>query len=234
MPPAGSSGQQAILFLEIFMAFELPKLPYDYDALEPTIDSKTMKLHYSVHHKGYVDKLNEALKDSPELEKYNIETLMWNLNKISEDLKDAVQNQGGGHVNHSMLWKIMARDGGGKPRGRSATNADEIREQIKKDFGSFEKMKAAFTEAGTKQFGSGWVWLIYIKGKLEIVTTPNQDTPLSDHNYPVMGNDVFEHAYYLKYGPKRDAYLDAWWSVANWNEINRRFGLAKKYAENKD
>ncbi len=202
------------------MAFKLPKLPYAYNALEPTIDAKTMHLHHDKHHQGYVDKLNEALKDSLELEKYNIETLLWNLNKLPENLKDAVQNQGGGHANHSMFWKIMAGDGGGQPTG-------EIAEQIKIDFGSFEKMKKAFTEAGTKQFGSGWVWLIYKTGKLEIVVKANQDTPLSDYNYPVLGFDGWEHSFYIHYGPEKAKYLSALWNVVNWKEINRRFVRAK-------
>ncbi|MEO6924290.1 MAG: superoxide dismutase [Bryocella sp.] len=203
------------------MAFELPSLPYDYAALEPTIDEATMKLHHDKHHQGYVNNLNAAVEKHPELGKKSVEDLMKDLANVPDDIKGAVRNNGGGHVNHSMFWEIMKPGGGGEPTGA-------IADQIKKDFGTFEDFKKKFNEATAKQFGSGWGFVVVKGGKLEIVTKPNQDTPLSDGLYPVLGNDVWEHAYYLKYQNKRPDYLAAWWSVVNWAEVNKRFEKAKK------
>jgi Fe-Mn family superoxide dismutase len=203
------------------VAYELPPLPYDYAALEPYIDEATMKLHHDKHHQAYVTNLNGAVEKHPELGKKSPEDLLKDLGSVPEDVRTTVRNNGGGHVNHSMLWQIMKPKGGGEPTG-------EIAAQIKADFGSFEDLKKQFNEAATKQFGSGWGWLIFVGGKLKVVTTANQDNPISQGNYPVLGNDVWEHAYYLKYQNKRADYLAAWWNVVNWDEVNKRFAAAKK------
>ena len=202
------------------MAFELPALPYDYTALEPFIDEATMKLHHDKHHQAYVTNLNGAVDKHPELGTKTPEELISNLAAIPEDVRKIVQNHGGGHVNHTMFWEIMGPNGGGEPTGA-------IGEQIKADFGDFETFKKAFNEASTKQFGSGWGWLVFEGGKLKIVTTANQDNPLSQGLYPILGNDVWEHAYYLKYQNRRPDYLAAWWNVVNWAEVNRRFTVSK-------
>jgi superoxide dismutase, Fe-Mn family len=203
------------------MAYELPALPYDHAALEPHIDAETMKLHHGKHHQTYVNNLNGAIEKHPELGKKTVDELVADLNAIPEDIRGVVRNNGGGHSNHSMFWTIMTPGGGGEPTGA-------IAEQITKDFGSFEAFKKTFNETTAKQFGSGWGWLVYKDGKLTIVTTPNQDTPLSQGLYPILGNDVWEHAYYLKYQNRRPDYLAAWWSVVNWAEVNKRFEKAKK------
>jgi superoxide dismutase, Fe-Mn family len=203
------------------MAFELPPLPYDYAALEPTIDEATMKLHHDKHHQTYVTNLNGAVEKHPELGKKTPEELIKDLNSVPEDVRTVVRNNGGGHVNHSMFWQIMAPKGGGNPTGN-------IGSQIQTDFGGFEDFKKAFNDATAKQFGSGWGWLVWKDGKLAITTTPNQDNPLSQGLYPILGNDVWEHAYYLKYNNRRPDYLAAWWNVVNWPEINKRFEQAKK------
>ena len=206
------------------MAYELPPLPYDYAALEPHIDAETMKFHHDKHHQAYVTNLNGAIEKHPELGSKKVDELLADLNAIPEDIRGVVRNNGGGHSNHSMFWTLMAPAGdgvGGEPTGA-------IGEQITKDFGSFEAFKKSFNEAATKQFGSGWGWLIYKDGKLTIVTTPNQDSPLSQGLYPILGNDVWEHAYYLKYQNRRPDYLAAWWNVVNWAEVNNRFAKAKK------
>jgi Fe-Mn family superoxide dismutase len=203
------------------MAFELPPLPYDYAALEPTIDEATMKLHHDKHHQSYVTNLNGAVEKHPELGTKSPEELLKDLSAIPEDVRKVVQNNGGGHVNHTMFWQIMKPNGGGEPTG-------DIAAQIKTDFGDFEDFKKKFNEATAKQFGAGWGFLIFVGGKLQIVTTANQDSPLSQGHYPILGNDVWEHAYYLKYQNKRPDYLAAWWSVVNWDEINKRFATAKK------
>jgi Fe-Mn family superoxide dismutase len=203
------------------MAYELPPLPYDYAALEPYIDEATMKLHHDKHHQAYVTNLNGAVEKHPELGKKSAEDLLKDLASIPEDVRKVVQNHGGGHVNHTMFWEIMTPNGGGEPTG-------DIADQIKSDFGSFEDFKKQFNEAATKQFGSGWGWLVFDGGKLKIVTTANQDSPLSQGLYPILGNDVWEHAYYLKYQNKRPDYLAAWWNTVNWAEINKRFAKAKK------
>jgi len=203
------------------MAFELAPLPYDYTALEPHIDEATMHLHHDKHHQAYVNNLNAAIEKHPELASYSIDDLVKNLATIPEDIRGAVRNNGGGHYNHTLFWSIMSPNGGGEPLGA-------IGEQIVKDFGSFEDFKKAFNEAGVKQFGSGWAWLVYEGGKLKITSTPNQDSPLTTGHYPILGNDVWEHAYYLKYNNRRPDYLAAWWNVVNWDEINKRFAHAKK------
>lgn len=203
------------------MAFELPPLPYDYAALEPTIDEATMKLHHDKHHQAYLTNLNGALEKHPELGKKTPEELISDLASIPEDVRNIVRNHGGGHVNHAMFWKIMKPNGGGDPTG-------EIAAQIAKDFGSFADFKTKFNDAANKQFGSGWGFLVYKGGKLEIITKPNQDSTLNDGIYPILGNDVWEHAYYLKYNNRRADYLAAWWNVVNWDEVNKRFAHAKK------
>ena len=203
------------------MAFELPPLPYDYAALEPFIDEATMKLHHDKHHQTYVTNLNGAIEKHPELGSKSPEELIKNLPGIPEDVRKVVQNNGGGHVNHTMFWEIMAPKAGGEPTG-------DIRTQINDDFGSFEDFKKQFNETTAKQFGSGWGWLVYEGGKLKIVTTANQDNPISQGLYPILGNDVWEHAYYLKYQNKRPDYLAAWWNTVNWTAVNTRFEKAKK------
>ena len=203
------------------MAYELPPLPYDYAALEPTIDEATMKLHHDKHHQAYVTNLNGAIEKHPELGSKTPEELVAGLASIPEDIRKVVQNNGGGHVNHTMLWEIMKPGGGGEPTGAIAA-------QITADFGDFETFKKAFNEAGVKQFGSGWAWLVFEGGKLKVVSTANQDNPLTGGHYPILGNDVWEHAYYLKYQNKRADYLAAWWNVINWAEVNKRFDTAKK------
>jgi len=200
--------------------YELPALPYDYAALEPTIDEATMKLHHDKHHQTYVTNLNGAVEKHPELGTKSPEELIAKLDAIPEDVRGVVRNNGGGHVNHTMFWEIMKPGGGGNPTGA-------IGEQIAKDFGNFEDFKKKFNEATAKQFGSGWGFLVWKGGKLEIVTKPNQDSPLSEGLYPILGNDVWEHAYYLKYQNLRPKYLEAWWNVVNWHEVNKRFAKAK-------
>jgi Fe-Mn family superoxide dismutase len=203
------------------VAFELPALPYAYDALEPFIDEATMKLHHDKHHQTYVTNLNGAVEKYPDLGSKTPEELIKDLASIPEDVKKVVQNNGGGHVNHTMFWQIMKPAGGGDPTGNIAL-------QITTDFGSFEDFKKKFNETTAKQFGSGWGWLVFKGGKLEILTTANQDNPLSQGLYPILGNDVWEHAYYLKYQNKRPDYLAAWWNTVNWDEINKRFETAQK------
>jgi Fe-Mn family superoxide dismutase len=202
------------------VAFELPKLPYDYAALEPTIDEATMKLHHDKHHQAYITNLNAAIEKHPELGSKSAEDLIADLNALPEDVRGPIRNNGGGHVNHTMFWEIMKPGGGGEPTGK-------ISEHIKKDFGSFEGFKKQFNEAGVKQFGSGWAWLVSKGGKLTIISTANQDSPLSQNLFPILGNDVWEHAYYLKYNNRRPDYLAAWWNVINWDEVNKRFDKIK-------
>ncbi|MEA5505496.1 superoxide dismutase [Halotia wernerae UHCC 0503] len=205
-------------------AIQLPPLPYAYEALEPHIDAKTMQFHHDKHHAAYVKNLNAALDKHPELKNKTVEELLQNLDAVPEDIRKTVRNNGGGHVNHSMFWKIMKPKGGGEPTG-------EIASAINKNFGSFANFKKQFNEAGAGRFGSGWAWLVRNKdGKLEVTSTANQDSPLSEGKYPIMGNDVWEHAYYLNYQNRRADYLDAWWNVVNWDEINKRFADAKKFA----
>ncbi len=203
------------------MAFETPPLPYDYAALEPTIDEATMKLHHDKHHVAYVTNLNGAVEKHPDLGKKTPEELISDLGSVPEDVRTTVRNNAGGHVNHTMFWQIMKPNGGGNPSG-------ELAAQIDKDFGSFAEFKKKFEDAAVKQFGSGWGFLVYKGGKLEIVTKPNQDSPIADGLYPIMGNDVWEHAYYLKYNNRRAEYLGAWWNVVNWDEVGKRFAHARK------
>jgi Fe-Mn family superoxide dismutase len=203
------------------MAYEVPPLPYDYSALEPFIDTQTMHLHHDKHHQAYVTNLNAALEKAPELKNLTAEELIASLENVPEAIRTAVRNHGGGHVNHTMFWSIMAPNAGGEPSGA-------IAEAIGSSFGDFASFKEKFNDAGVKQFGSGWAWLVRdAGGKLSIMSTPNQDSPLSQGFYPVMGNDVWEHAYYLKYQNRRADYLKEWWNVVNWAEINQRFQSGK-------
>ncbi|MBA3920772.1 MAG: superoxide dismutase [Nostocaceae cyanobacterium] len=205
-------------------AFQLPPLPYAYNALEPYIDANTMGFHHDKHHATYVKNLNAAIAKHPELNGKTGEQLLRDLKNIPEDIRKVVQNNGGGHVNHSMFWKIMKPKGGGAPTGAIAT-------AINQNFGSFDAFKKQFNEAGASRFGSGWAWLIRTPdGKLAVTSTANQDSPFTDGNYPIMGNDVWEHAYYLNYQNRRADYLTAWWNVLNWDEINNRFAQASKTA----
>lgn len=203
--------------------FTLPPLPYAYDALENSIDSQTMTLHHDKHHAGYVKNLNEAIALHPELKGNSVEELLLNLDTIPEDIATTVRNNGGGHANHTMFWSIMTPDSSGEPTGA-------ISEAIDRTFGDFATFKEEFTTAGKERFGSGWAWLVMNgDGELEITSTANQDSPLIEGKYPIMGNDVWEHAYYLKYQNKRGDYLDAWWNVVNWDEVNNRFEQAKSF-----
>ena len=199
------------------MAFELPPLPYDYNALEPYIDTQTMQLHHDKHHQTYVTNLNNALQGQDQFASMAVEDVVRNINQVPENIRTAVRNNGGGHANHSMFWQIMKPNGGGQPSGALA-NA------INSAFGSFDQLKAAFNDAGAKRFGSGWAWLVLDQnGKLSVTSTANQDSPLMEGLFPVMGNDVWEHAYYLKYQNRRPEYLNAWWNVVNWDEVARRY-----------
>lgn len=202
------------------MAYTLPDLPYGYDALEPYIDVETMHLHHHKHHNTYVTNLNAAIEKYPELGEQSIEELVTNLNEVPEDIRTAVRNNGGGHANHSFFWKIMAPNAGGEPTGA-------IKEAIDQAFGSFEKMKEEFKTAATGRFGSGWAWLVLNNGKLEITSTANQDSPLTDGKTPIIGLDVWEHAYYLKYKNVRPDYIAAFWDVVNWDQANENLAAAK-------
>ncbi len=197
--------------------FTVPPLPYDFGALEPHIDAKTMEIHHDKHHQAYVTNLNNALKDHPELQAKTIEALISDLNAVPESIRTAVRNNGGGHANHSMFWQIMKPGGGGEPTGA-------IAQAIQSELGGFAKFKEDLNKAGATRFGSGWAWLVKGKdGKLAVMSTANQDSPLMEGLTPVLGVDVWEHAYYLKYQNRRPDYLAAWWNTVNWDEINRRF-----------
>jgi superoxide dismutase, Fe-Mn family len=198
------------------MAHSVPPLPYDYTALEPHIDEQTMRIHHDKHHAAYVNNLNAALEKHPELAGKSVEDLVKGISTVPEDIRVAVRNNGGGHINHTMFWEIMGPGKGGEPTGR-------IGDAIKSSFGDFEKFKAAMNDAGVKRFGSGWAWLIDAGGKLTIESTANQDSPLMEGKKPLLGIDVWEHAYYLKYQNRRPDYLAAWWSVVNWDAVNQRF-----------
>jgi Fe-Mn family superoxide dismutase len=200
------------------MAFEVPPLPYAPDALEPHIDAQTMSLHHDKHHQAYVDKLNDALEGTEHADSA-IEDIIANLDAIPEDKRTAVRNNGGGHLNHSLFWKSMSPDGGGAPEGDLAAAIDSA-------FGSFDDFKEQFEAAGVGQFGSGWAWLVVDGGELAITSTPNQDNPLSEGKLTLLGNDVWEHAYYLKYQNRRPEYLKAWWNTVNWTEIATRYDAA--------
>jgi len=197
------------------MAFTLPPLPYPYDALEPHIDEATMKLHHGKHHQAYVDKLNAAIAAS-EWESKSLDEIMLSLDKVPDKIKAAVRNNGGGHYNHSLFWQWMSPTGGGEPTGKVA-------EAINAKFGSFAKFKEEFEAAGMSRFGSGWVWLIQDGSELSITTTPYQDCPVSEGKKVLLGNDLWEHAYYLKYQNRRPEYLAAWWNVVNWNKVTELF-----------
>ena len=205
------------------MAFTLPPLPYPYDALEPHIDEATMKLHHGKHHQAYVDKLNAAIAAS-EWESKSLDEIMVSLDKVPDKIKAAVRNNGGGHYNHSLFWQWMSPTGGGEPTGKVA-------EAINSKFGSFAKFKEEFEAAGMSRFGSGWVWLIQDGGELSIVTTPYQDCPVSEGKKVLLGNDLWEHAYYLKYQNRRPEYLAAWWNVVNWNKVTELFNQQRENYE---
>ncbi|MGE0191620.1 MAG: superoxide dismutase [Planctomycetota bacterium] len=203
------------------MAHELPPLPYGYDALEPWINTRTMQLHHDMHHAAYVKNLNAALEGHPDLAAKGIDELLADLSKVPEAIRAAVRNNGGGHANHTMFWQIMGPNAGGPPQG-------ELGSALTSAFGDFESFKARFNDAGGKRFGSGWVWVVLDKaGRLDIVSTPNQDTPTSDGSKVIFGNDVWEHAYYLTYENRRPDYLKAWWNVVNWKAVADRFAKAK-------
>jgi len=199
------------------MAFTLPALPYAYDALEPHIDAKTMEIHHTKHHQAYVNNLNAAIEKAPELQGKSLDDLMKNINSVPEAVRTAVRNNGGGHWNHSMFWEIMGPGKGGEPTGKLA-------DAIKSAFGDFAKMKEQFGAAGGSRFGSGWAWLINAGGKLSIASTPNQDNPLMEGKTAILGVDVWEHAYYLKYQNRRPDYIAAWWNVVNWDAVSKRYG----------
>jgi Fe-Mn family superoxide dismutase len=204
------------------MAFTLPPLPYGYDALEPNIDARTMEIHHTKHHQGYVNNLNAAIEKAPELQNKSLEELLKNLSAVPEKVRTAVRNNAGGHWNHSMFWVIMAPNAGGEPTG-------ELADAIKKSFGDFSKFKEQFNAAASGRFGSGWAWLVSDpQGSLAIESTPNQDNPLMEGRHPIMGVDVWEHAYYLKYQNRRADYLSAWWNTVNWPEVVKRYGERKK------
>ncbi|HEY6286359.1 MAG TPA: superoxide dismutase [Ktedonobacteraceae bacterium] len=203
------------------MAFELPPLPYDYSALEPYIDTQTMQIHHDKHHQAYVTNVNNALQGHDQLASMSVDDLLRNIHQVPESIRTAVRNNAGGHSNHSMFWNIMKPNGGGEPSG-------DLASAVQNAFGSFDAFKTAFNDAGVKRFGSGWAWLVLdSSGKLQVISTANQDSPLMDGLYPVMGNDVWEHAYYLKYQNRRPEYLNAWWNVVNWDEVARRYGQAR-------
>jgi superoxide dismutase, Fe-Mn family len=198
------------------MAFTLPALPYDFAALEPSIDARTMEIHHDKHHAGYVNNLNAALEKAPELQSKSLDDLLQHLDAVPESVRTAVRNNAGGHWNHSMFWEIMSPKGGGEPTGKLA-------DAIKKSFGDFATFQTQFADAAAKRFGSGWAWLVKDGGKLSITSTPNQDTPVMEKKHPILGVDVWEHAYYLKYQNERPDYVKAWWNVVNWPEVGRRF-----------
>jgi Fe-Mn family superoxide dismutase len=203
------------------MAFTLPSLPYPAEALEPHIDKMTMEIHHGKHHNAYVTNLNKALESAPDLANKSIEELLANnCAAVPENIRTAVRNNGGGHINHSMFWEIMGPNGGGQPQG-------ELAEAIKSTFGGFEQFREKMNAAGAGRFGSGWAWLIAQGGKLDVYSTANQDSPVMEGKYPVMGIDVWEHAYYLKYQNRRPDYLAAWWNVVNWQEVAKRLKQAK-------
>ena len=199
------------------MAHVLPPLPYDYNALEPHIDEQTMRIHHDKHHAAYVNNLNAALEKHPELQNKSAEDLIKSINTVPEAIRTAVRNNGGGHVNHTMFWEIMGPGKGGEPTGK-------VGDAIKSAFGSFDAFKTQLNDAGVKRFGSGWAWLVDAGGKLVIESTANQDNPMMEGKKPILGVDVWEHAYYLKYQNRRPDYLAAWWSVVNWDAVNKRFG----------
>lgn len=202
------------------MAFELPQLPYAYDALEPHIDKETMNIHHTKHHNTYVTNLNNALQGNDELLAKSVEEVIANLDAVPEAARTAVRNNGGGHANHSLFWQILAPNGGGAPSG-------ELADAINNKFGSFESFKDEFAKAATTRFGSGWAWLSVSNGELEVSSTPNQDSPLMEGKTPILGLDVWEHAYYLNYQNRRPDYIASFWNVVNWDEVSKRYTAAK-------
>ncbi len=203
------------------MSHKLPDLPYKHEALEPVIDTQTMQIHHGKHHQAYVDNLNKALEGAPQLAAWSVDELVKRLSEVPEAIRTAVRNNGGGHYNHSMFWLSMGPGKGGDPTGPLA-------EAINAAFGSVAGFKTKFQEAGMKRFGSGWAWLVKTKdGKLDVVSTANQDSPLTDGHLPLLGNDVWEHAYYLKYQNRRAEYLEHWWQVVDWDAVAKRFAPAK-------
>ena len=199
------------------MAFTLPPLPYGYDALEPHIDARTMEIHYTKHHQAYVNNLNAAIEKAPELANKSLDDLMRGANSLPESVRTAVRNNGGGHWNHSLFWQLMGPGKGGEPRGALA-------DAIRQSFGDFNKFKEQFAAAGAGRFGSGWAWLVADGGQLSITSTPNQDNVLMDGKTAILGLDVWEHAYYLKYQNRRPEYIAAWWNVVDWDAVSSRFG----------
>ncbi len=202
------------------MTYELPPLPYDYTALAPTISEETMHLHHDKHHQTYVTNLNNALKDHPDVAAHSPQDLIKNLNSLPEGVRTAVRNNGGGHVNHTMFWELMTPGGSSTPTG-------ELAAAITSTFGSFDAFKQQFQAAGAARFGSGWVWLVVNGGKLAITSTANQDNPLTDGQTPILGNDVWEHAYYVDYRNLRPKYLESWWNVVNWDKVAALYAAAK-------
>lgn len=194
----------------------LPELPYSYDAMEPFIDALTMQIHHDKHHATYVTKLNEALEGHGDLKEWSLEDLLKKINEVPEDIRQAVTNHAGGHHNHTLFWELLSASSSKEPTG-------EIAEKINEAFGSFTDFKTKFTDAATKRFGSGWAWLVAKDGKLEVISTANQDSPLMSGWKPLLGLDVWEHAYYLKYQNKRPDYIEAWWNVINWNKVNELY-----------
>lgn len=199
------------------MAYKLPDLPYAYDALEPHIDKETMNIHHTKHHNAYVTNLNNALEGNEALLSKSIEELISDMDAIPENIRGAVRNNGGGHANHALFWQLLSANGGGAPSGALA-------EAIDKKFGSFDAFKEQFAAAGATRFGSGWAWLVLNNGELEVMSTPNQDSPLMEGKTPLLGLDVWEHAYYLNYQNRRPDYIAAFWNVVNWDEVAKRFG----------
>jgi Fe-Mn family superoxide dismutase len=202
------------------MAYTLPPLPYPNNALEPHIDAKTMEIHHTKHHQAYINNANNALKDHPDLAALSAEDLIKDLSKVPEAIRTVVRNNAGGHANHSLFWTVMAPKAGGEPTG-------ELAAAITSAFGGFAQFKEKFTAAATTRFGSGWAWLVVSGGKLEVVSTPNQDSPLMEGKTPILGLDVWEHAYYLNYQNRRPDYITAFWNVVNWPEVAKRFAAAK-------
>lgn len=200
--------------------FTLPELPYAFDALVPHIDEETMKIHHGRHHNTYVTNLNNALEGQSDFAGKSLEELLSNLDALPESIRTAVRNNGGGHANHSLFWEVMSPNGGGAPTG-------ELAEAINSAFGSFDSFKQEFAKAATTRFGSGWAWLIVDNGSLAVTSTPNQDTPIMEGKTPILGLDVWEHAYYLNYQNKRPDYISAFWNVVNWDEVTKRFNAAK-------
>ncbi|GLB58212.1 superoxide dismutase [Cytobacillus sp. NCCP-133] len=202
------------------MAFELPQLPYAYDALEPNIDKETMNIHHTKHHNTYVTNLNNALEGNAELLSKTVEEVVSNLDAVPEAVRTAVRNNGGGHANHSLFWQVISPNGGGEPTG-------ELADAISSKFGSYDSFKEEFAKAATTRFGSGWAWLVVNNGQLEVTSTPNQDSPLMEGKTPILGLDVWEHAYYLNYQNRRPEYINSFWNIVNWDEVSKRYSAAK-------